>query len=85
MDTNTNPMSPIQAELKDTLDQLRRLRDELRVQAHLGGMEAKKAWDELEPKIAEADRLAEKASEESLRRAVDALRKLKDFKRATQK
>jgi len=77
--------SPIQAELRDTLDQLRRLRDEMRVQAHLGGMEAKKAWDELEPKIAEADRLAEKASEESLRAAVDALRKLKDFRRNIKK
>ncbi|HSQ66062.1 MAG TPA: hypothetical protein VLM85_22725 [Polyangiaceae bacterium] len=72
--------SPIQTELQKTLDQLRRLRDEVRVQAHLGGMEAKKAWDELEPKLAEADRLAEKASEESLHAAVDALRKLKDLK-----
>lgn len=73
--------SPIQTELRETLDQLRRLRDEVRVQAHLGGMEAKKAWDALEPKLAEADRLAEKASEESLRAAVEALRKLKDLKR----
>ena len=77
--------TPIQAELRDTLDQLRRLRDELRVQAHLGGMEAKKAWDELEPKLAEADRLAEKASEESLKAAVDALRKLKELKRTMNK
>ncbi len=84
MDTNTS-MTPIQAQLRDTLDQLRRLRDELRVQAHLGGMEAKKAWDELEPKLAEADRLAEKASEESLKKAVDALRKLKDYKRTIEK
>jgi len=77
--------SPIQSELRDTLDQLRRLRDEVRVQAHLGGMEAKKAWDELEPKLAEADRLAEKASEESLRAAVEALRRLKIFKHGLDK
>lgn len=84
MDTNTQ-MTPIQAQLRETLDQLRKLRDEVRVQAHLGGMEAKKAWDEFEPKLAEADRLAEKASEESLRKAVDALRKLKDYKRNLEK
>jgi hypothetical protein len=68
--------TPIQAQLRDTLSQLARLRDEVRVQAHLAGMDAKKAWDELEPKLAEADRLAEKASEESLRAAKDALRKV---------
>ena len=77
--------TPLQTELQRTLDQLRRLRDEVRVQAHLGGMEAKKAWDELEPKLAEADRLAEKASEESLQAAIDSIRKLKDLKRTFKK
>ena len=66
--------------MRRVLDELGRLRDEIRVQVHLGGMDAKKAWDELEPKLAEADRLAENASEDAYRHAVDALRKAKLFR-----
>jgi hypothetical protein len=60
--------------------ELRKLRDEVRVQVHLGGMDAKKAWDELEPKLAEVDRIAENATEETFRTAVETLRKLKLFR-----
>jgi hypothetical protein len=72
--------NPIQVQMHNVLDELRRLRDEVRVQVHLGGMDAKKAWDELEPKLAEADRLAENASEETIRSAVETLRKVKLFR-----
>jgi len=72
--------NPIQQQMRNVVSELRKLRDEIRVQVHLGGMEAKKAWDELEPKIADADRLAENASEEAFRAAVDTLRKIKLFR-----
>jgi len=65
--------------MRRVLDELGRLRDEIRVQVHLGGMDAKKAWDELEPKLAEADRLAENTSEEAYRSVVDTLRRTKLF------
>jgi hypothetical protein len=72
--------TPIQAQMRRVLDELGRLRDEIRVQIHLGGMDAKKAWDELEPKLAEADRLAENVSEEAYKSAVDTLHKTKLFR-----
>jgi hypothetical protein len=72
--------NPIEAQLKNVLAELRKLGDEVRVQVHLGGMDAKKAWDELEPRLAEADRLAENATEDAFRTAVDTLKKLKLFR-----
>lgn len=72
--------NPIQAQMRHVLDELGKLRDEIRVHIDLGGMEAKKAWDELEPKLADADCLAENASEEAFRDAVDTLRKVKLFR-----
>ena len=72
--------NPIQAQVRHVLEELGRLRDEIRVQVHLGSMDAKKAWDELEPKIADADRLAENASEETYRTVVDMLRRVKLFR-----
>jgi hypothetical protein len=71
--------NPIEAQMRNVLAELRKLRDEIRVQVHLGGMDAKKAWDELEPKLADADRMAENASEDAFREVVDTLRKLKLF------
>ena len=65
--------------MRNVLAELRKLRDEIRVQVHLGGMDAKKAWDELEPKLADADRMAENATEEAYREVVATLRKLKLF------
>jgi hypothetical protein len=65
--------------MRNVIAELRKLRDEIRVQVHLGGMDAKKAWDELEPKLADADRMAENASEDAYREVVGTLRKLKLF------
>jgi hypothetical protein len=72
--------NPIEAQMRNVLSELRKLRDEIRVQIHLGGMDAKKAWDELEPKLADADRMAENASEDAYRSAVETLRNLKLFR-----
>ena len=36
--------------LAEVVERLRKERDELRVKLHLGGMEAKEQWDELEKK-----------------------------------
>ena len=43
----------VKQELEDTRNDLRRVADEIRVKLHLAGMDAKDAWDELEPKLAE--------------------------------
>jgi hypothetical protein len=76
MQTSNNP---IQAQMRNVVAELRKLRDEVRLQLHLANMDAKKAWDELEPKLAEADRLAENATEEAYQSALESLRRLKLF------
>ena len=68
---------PIKAQLQQVLTELKKLGGEVRVQIHLGNMDLKKAWDEIEPKLADADQLAEKASEDAYDTVRDMLRKVK--------
>ena len=35
-----------------TVEDLKKLRDEIRVKVHLGGLEAKEWWQEIEPQLA---------------------------------
>ena len=54
----------LKEELQDTRNDLRQTADEIRVKLHLAGMDAKDAWEELEPKLAEFEkRFDEKAGE----------------------
>ena len=77
-------MSQITTELKNDLQQslatLQTLRDEIRVRLHLAGMDAKDAWDKLEPKIVEAERLAEDVSEASRHAMSDIVKKVQAFR-----
>jgi hypothetical protein len=41
----------LKAELEKSAATLRALRDEVRVQIHLGGLDVKDAWRELEPRL----------------------------------
>ena len=66
--------NPIKNQLKEIVGELQMLAGEIRLQIHLGNMDLKKAWDELEPKLAEADQLAEKASDEAFQAVRDMLR-----------
>jgi hypothetical protein len=68
---------PIVAQLHQIADEIRKLGGEVRLQIHLGNMDLKKAWNDLEPKLAEADRLAENASEEAFQAAKQMLKNLK--------
>ncbi len=54
----------LKRELEETRNDLRRAADEIRVKLHLAGMDAKDAWDDLQPRLAEFERLFdEKAGE----------------------
>lgn len=67
--------------LAEGMDDLRRMRDELRVQSKLMGMEARKEWDEAERTWGRLTARMEKlkdASGEALEEAADAARDLKD-------
>jgi CBS domain-containing membrane protein len=65
--------------VKRELDDLRRIRDELRVQAHLGRAEVRGRWEELERSMNELDSKAKRASraaEPALRQLEQDVRKL---------
>ncbi|MGZ3420324.1 MAG: hypothetical protein ACXVEE_20785 [Polyangiales bacterium] len=63
-------------ELNTTLDELRKLRDEIRVQLHLAGMEAKDRWNrELEPQFFSLEKKIEKQVGSAARTAIDDLAK----------
>lgn len=71
--------------LHDGLSELQRLRDEVRLEIHLAGMEAKERWWALEPKVLDAEqRFAREVNEMSrvaLERLIDQVRKLRDMLR----
>lgn len=52
-------MGSVVTELSKRVDELRRIRDELRLQIHLGSMELREEWEELEKKWNEFSRKAE--------------------------
>lgn len=43
----------LKQDLEDTRNDLRRAADEIKVKLHLAGMDAKDAWDEIQPRIAD--------------------------------
>jgi hypothetical protein len=69
-------MSQLTDDLKKQLDErlaeLATLRDEVRVQVHLAGMDAKKRWDSLETEIFDAESSAKGAVSEATHAALVA-------------
>jgi vacuolar-type H+-ATPase subunit H len=64
-------------ELRRAFDEVKRLRDEVRVRIHLAGMDAKDAWKKLEPRIDKLDRQLDAAGERvsvELKAALDQAR-----------
>jgi hypothetical protein len=58
--------------------QLQTLRDEIRVKVHLAEMEAKDRWKRLEPEVERLLGKLETATERTVDRMMDKLRKLND-------
>lgn len=77
----TETTKELKAELEKSLALLARLRDEVRVQVHLASMDAKKEWNELEPRIHGAIEQAAKdvsnASQAVVGELTERLKKLK--------
>jgi len=81
-----NQMNQMTRDLKSELEKsaalLRKLRDEVRVQLHLGGLEAKEEWRRLEPRLeAVLDRTTREVSDASRAAAAeitDAVRRLRE-------
>ena len=56
----------LKQDLQETRDDLKRTADEIKLKLNLAGMDAKDAWDELQPRIADFERrFDEKADEVS--------------------
>jgi hypothetical protein len=82
MDETTKTAKKVGAELEKNLEQLRALRDEVRVRAHLAKMDVKDRWRELEPRVAavveQAAKSASEASHTAVNEAIQALQKLRN-------
>lgn len=73
--------SPVKAQIKTSLQNLASLRDEIRLQLHLAGMDAKQNWEEiLEPQIEDANKLAEDATAISQKAIEDVIARVKSFR-----
>jgi len=69
----------MKAEIDKTLDQMRTLRDEVRLKVHLAGMDAEDEWRKLEPQLHAAEKIAEDvtdATKKTLTEAYERLSKL---------
>jgi hypothetical protein len=54
----------LKQDLQDTRDELKRTADEIKLKLHLAGMDAKDAWDEVQPRLAEFEQRFDSKAEE---------------------
>jgi hypothetical protein len=70
----TRTSDELKTEIRKTLDLLRTLRDETKLKIHLGSMDVKKAWGELQPKLADAELTVERAAEHATEATLEAMK-----------
>lgn len=75
-----NPTEQVKDSLHESLEMLKTLRDEIRVEVHLAGMDAKAKWKELEPRFEDAERRAKELGEASRAAVTEALRRFREFR-----
>lgn len=78
-----NKQDGLRRELNATLDELRTLRDEIRVQLHLAGMDAKDRWNrDLEPRLFSMEKRVERevgdATRSALHELAESMRRFRD-------
>ncbi|QRN94009.1 hypothetical protein JRI60_33305 [Archangium violaceum] len=66
--------------MKENLDRLKTLRDEIRVDIHLASMDAKDKWKELEPVVRDAEKLADEVTDVSRRAMEEMVEKFRHFR-----
>ncbi len=54
----------LKEELEDTRNDLQRAADEIKLKLHLAGMDAKDAWEEVQPRLAEFEQRFDAKAEE---------------------
>lgn len=71
-----NPIrQDVKAELENSVKLLQSLRDEVKVQLHLGGLELKEEWNRLEPKLEDALQRARSDASDTTRTALEEVTK----------
>jgi CBS domain-containing protein len=78
--TESHGVTDLKNELKKGLAQLRTLRDEVRVQLHLGSRELKDQWKRLEPHLGDVEKKAEELTEASRGAVLDAVKRLESLR-----
>ena len=73
----TGPYCNAMSNIKNLEQELQRMADEVRVKIHLAGMDAKDAWEKLEPKLKEFEHKLGEASDRVEAELVDAAHHLK--------
>lgn len=78
----TETSKQIRTEMEANIEQLRALRDDVRLKAHLAKMDAKERWRELEPRVTglldQAAKSTSAVSRQVVTDAIHALEKLRD-------
>jgi methyl coenzyme M reductase subunit C-like uncharacterized protein (methanogenesis marker protein 7) len=64
-------------EIRELVNDLTRMRDEVRVRLHLAGMEVKQRYDKIDEEIFEAEQRAKRATEETASELKERLRDLR--------
>lgn len=67
-------------QIEDNLNRLRALRDQIRLDVHLAGMEAKERWDKLEPRFEDAQQLAKQINEVSRKAIAEIVDRFEAFR-----
>jgi CBS domain-containing protein len=70
----------LKKELQKSLEKLMALRDEVRVRLHLGSLELKDQWRQLEPHLGDVERKASDLTEASRAALHDAVKRLETFR-----
>jgi hypothetical protein len=72
---------PMKREMQDWRRELETLRDEIRLQIHLGGAELKERWTTLEPRMEEAEQYVKQISQEGSDALRDLVRHFRDLRK----
>lgn len=80
MRATSETAAEIKNHVSETMRLLRQLRDEVRVELHLAGMEAQERFRAFEPRLAHAEQLASDVSESTMSLLNGTLSELKAFK-----
>jgi len=72
----------LKTQVQDSVQRIRQLRDEIRIDLHLASLDAKDRWRTLEPKLEDAERFGREISEASKSALQEISRSYEEFRYA---